>query len=326
MVNFLNQYARTVAVAIVCGCVGTLSAHEYHSSKKDWKLAEGEEQVGDGHGEIAVASNGEIYVSVQGGPKKGLQVFDKDGKYLRNVKGAPSDFHGFVIHQEKDGEFIYGAGMTDGRILKMTLDGKVVLEIKKESIPEKYRKVGKKPEVKLTSVAVAPNGDIYVVDGYGLDFIHQYDAKGKYLKTFGGREAPYSFSNCHKIAIDPRFDPVRLLCTNRAKGTLVHVGLDGSMIGIHARDLRRPSAVAFKGDHVVVAEIVGRISVLDKEGKSVTVVSDNPAKYKGNRWKPEEWKEGIVGSPHGIAFDAEGNILMTEYNRWGRLMRFDLKK
>lgn len=299
-------------------------AHEFHESKKQWHLPKGLEHVGDGHGEIAVAKNGEIYLSVQGGAKKGVQVYDGEGKYLRNVPNAPADFHGFTIRQEGGSEFIYGARMVDGSTVKMTMTGEMVMQISKESIPEKFRNMKKEQQLKLTSVAVAPNGDIYVVDGYGLDFIHQFDKSGKYLKTFGGRIDPYSFSNCHKIAIDPRFDPVRLLCTNRAKGTLVHLALDGSVIGVHAKGLRRPSAVSFRGETLAVAEIVGRISVLDKQGKIINVVSENLAKYKGNRWTPKEWKAGVVGSPHGITYDAQGNILMTEYNKFGRIMRFDV--
>ena len=316
-------------VTALCLSVGpqSLEAHEYHGyheSKKQWQLPDGLQQVGDGHGEIAVAKNGEIYLSVQGGANKGVQVYDSEGKYLRNVPNAPTDFHGFTICQEGDKEFIYGARMVHGSIVKLTSTGETVMEITKESIPEQFRNMKQAQQLKLTSVTVAPNGDLYAVDGYGLDFIHQFDKSGNYLKTFGGREAPYHFSNCHKIAIDPRYDPVRLLCTNRAKGTLVHLALDGSVMGIYAKGLRRPSAVSFRGDDVAVAEIVGRISILDKQGEITTVVSDNPAKYKGNRWTPQEWKEGVVGSPHGITFDSKGNILMTEYNKFGRIMRFDL--
>lgn len=30
--------------------------------------------------------------------------------------------------------------------------------------------------------------------------------------------------------------------------------------------------------------------------------------------------------PHGINFDQKGNLLMTEFNRYGRVMRFDIKQ
>ena len=58
------------------------------------------------HGDVAVSSAGEIYVSVQD-PKAGVQVYSADGKWIRNVKGAPNDFHGFVIRKQEDGEFLY---------------------------------------------------------------------------------------------------------------------------------------------------------------------------------------------------------------------------
>ena len=61
------------------------------------KVPTGEKQIGSMHGDVAVSSKGEVYVSVQGGSKAGIQVYSAKGKYLRNVPGAPGDFHGFVI-------------------------------------------------------------------------------------------------------------------------------------------------------------------------------------------------------------------------------------
>ena len=37
-----------------------------------------------------------------------------------------------------------------------------------------------------TNVAIAPNGDIYVGDGYGSSFINQYNQKAEFIRTFGG--------------------------------------------------------------------------------------------------------------------------------------------
>ena len=112
----------------------------------------------------------------------------------------------------------------------------------------------------------------------------------------------------------------------RALRTLVHLDLDGKMLGVYAKDLRRPSAIAFWGDNIAIAEIEGRITILNKEGKIIKTVSFNKAKYNGNRHKPEDWKVGLVNSPHGICFDNEGNILMTEYNKWGRVLKYNVKK
>ena len=165
-----------------------------------------------------------------------------------------------------------------------------------------------------------------MVDGYSRDFIHKLDKQGQYISSFAGKGQPYHFNNCHKISIDPRFQPNRLLCTDRNNGRLVHMTLDGSLIGTHAEGLRRPSAVDFFGDNIAVAEIKGRVSVLDKKGKTIATLGTNDvaSEISTNRTPPEKWREGVFTSPHGITFDHDGNLFITEWNNWGRIVRFDI--
>lgn len=308
-------------------------AHEYQVHENWLQPPSGLTHIGDSHGEIAVASNGEVYVSVMG-KKGGIQIFNADGKYLRNLPDAPNDIHGFEIHQDTTGEeFIYGAEMNGKRIFKLTLSGERLLDIDAMAvIPQKYHREPKAmkngwvpPPLRLTAVTVVDNGDLYVVDGYGLDYIHQFSAKGDYITTFGGRESPWSFKNCHKISIDPRFTPKRILCNDRANMRLVHVALNGDLIGTYAKNLRRPSATDFHGDLVAVAEISGRVTILDKAGNVVKHIGTNDVKTETdkNKTPPEKWRSGVFTSPHGISFDARGNLYVTEYNKWGRVLRFD---
>ena len=85
----------------VLALLATASAAGDYTVAANWlKLPEGRAQLGNQHGDVAVSSAGEVYVSVQD-PTAGLQVYSPDGKFLRNVNGAPSDFHGFVIHKER---------------------------------------------------------------------------------------------------------------------------------------------------------------------------------------------------------------------------------
>ena len=37
-----------------------------------------------------------------------------------------------------------------------------------------------------TNVAFAPDGGFYVGDGYGSNYIHEYDKDAKWVRTFGG--------------------------------------------------------------------------------------------------------------------------------------------
>ena len=85
--------------------------------------------IGDSHGDIAVSPVGEIYVSVQGGDRAGIQVYSAAGRYLRNVPGGPPDLHGFIIARAPNGTpNIYGVSRLAQKIVQLTLDGRVVLD------------------------------------------------------------------------------------------------------------------------------------------------------------------------------------------------------
>jgi len=281
--------------------------------------------VGDSHGDIAVSPTGEIYVSVEAGDHPGIQVYSAQGRYLRNVPNAPYDLHGFVIAAAPDGTpNIFGVSLYGQRVVQLTLQGKVVQTISASSIPDQYKTdYDGKLSVALTGIAVAPNGDIYAVDGYGRDFIHRFDKSGRYLGTFGGQVEPWNFKQCHKIALDPRFTPARLLCTDRLHDRLIHMDLDGHFLGVFAKGLRWPSALAIFKNELAVAELGGRVSILDMQGKVIAAIGANqdPDEVKTNRVPPEQWQPDLFYAPHGIAYTASGNLLVTEWSQWGRVVK-----
>jgi hypothetical protein len=330
-------------------CVAITGADTY-SAAADWlKLPDGRTEIGSMHGAVAVSAAGEIYISVEGtvrqrfavlGPNPGLQVYSPDGQYVRNVLNAPFDLHGFVIHKDPDGEFIYGtrlaasltaaeqtrAALDQQAIIKMTLDGRIVMAIPPSAIPDQFKNKSEdgRPVMRLTGIAVAPNGDIYATDGYASDYIHRFDRTGRHIKSFGGKDAPYGFKTLHQLAIDTRFTPARLIACDRANRRVVHLSLDGELLGVVATDLLLPAAVAVRGDYAAVAELRGRVVLIDKTGAIATTISSNTAadEIGSNRTEPAKWKPGIPNAPHGIAFDDQGNIYVSEFSLFGRVHKY----
>lgn len=293
----------------------------------------GKETIGNGHGEIAVDSAGNIYVSVQE-PGAGIQVYDKSGTFVKALP-LPPTLHGFVVKKDGDGEYLFAAVLGEQRVIKCKLDGSVVMEIPTSEFPEDKRGKG----LKLTNCDVAPNGDIYVVDGYGQSHIFVFSREGKFKSVFGGPAEPYGFKNTHKVFIDRRFEPARLVALDRGNNRMLHLDLEGKIIGTiasspepdpkvapPAQSVRKPSSASFHGDLMCVAEIAGRISVWNKDNQLVAELGVNPAFTSTPKLEPKSWQQGIVTSPHGITFDNEGNILETEWNQWGRVLRWNRKQ
>ncbi|HEV8398095.1 MAG TPA: hypothetical protein VGQ37_27655 [Vicinamibacterales bacterium] len=317
--------ASVICAAVVCA-VTTPTAAGYTAVAEWLKLPAGRPQLGNMHGDIAVSSKGEVFISVQD-PAAGLQVYAPDGTFLRNVTGAPSDFHGFVIKQQPDGEFLYGATLRGQTVVKMKLDGTILMTIGSSAIPDEFKVRNARSnelQLLLTGLDVTPNGDIYVADGYASDYIHRFDKTGKYLASFGGKKAPYNFNTLHKLAIDTRFQPARIIAVDRANNRVVHLSLSGEFLGVVASDLLLPAAITLSGDNVVVGELRGRVTVLDKAGKVVERIGENSGEGVGsNPAKPESWRPGLLLSPHGIALNAQGDLFVSEFNLYGRVHRFN---
>jgi len=104
----------------------------------------------------------------------------------------------------------------------------------------------------------------------------------------------------------------------------VHMSLSGEFLGVVASDLLLPAAITLSGDNVVVGELRGRITVLDKAGTVVERIGENTGEgVGGNQAKPESWRTGLLLSPHGVALNAQGDVFVSEFNQYGRVHRFN---
>ena len=108
----------------------------------------------------------------------------------------------------------------------------------------------------------------------------------------------------------------------------MHFDLEGKFIGVHATELRRPCAVSFHGDICAVGELQSRVTILDKEGKHISYLGDNPDKKQWANFKvPQEaQKTGIFTAAHGLSFDSKGNLYVQDWNTHGRATKLTLKK
>lgn len=178
--------------------------------------------------------------------------------------------------------------------------------------------------LKPTSVSVAPDGSVFVADGYGASVIHRYSPDLKYQGTI--KEAGGMVLKCpHSVVVDTRTPTPTLMVCDRANKRIIRLALDGTFLGEISKDLPLPSTLAIFGDKTAVTELQGRVDILDANGKVISTLGENLDKKQGGNFgvPPEAWQEGIFTAPHGICFDSAGNLYVTDWNRWGRISRLN---
>jgi hypothetical protein len=288
--------------------------HQYQADP-NWAKFEDGAPIGPTHGGVAISRSGDVYVSTDG--PRAISVFDPQGYYLRSFQNQFGGIHSLTIRQEESREYLYGAHLRGQRILKFDLEGKIVLEIKhSEATPIPGTLKG------LTAVTVGPDGRIYAAVGYGSNHMHIFSPEGKLLKTVGSRgKAGNQTKTNHGLALDTRFSPARLLVADRENRRLVHYDLEGEFIEVHAEGLRRPCAFSIRGELCAVAELQGRVTLLDKSGQVVAHLGDNPVKKQWAQFKVplDALAANTFSAPHGLSFDQAGNLIVQDWNITGRL-------
>lgn len=286
-----------------------------------WGLRpDGTSALGPTHGGVVVDKEGNVYVSAN----KGVVVFSSDGKVIKEHLGDQySNIHDLKIRDEDGTEYLYGARNNNAEGIKFNArTGEIVLKL---PFPKESGLDLKK--FNPTAITVAPNGDIFLADGYASNHIFKFDKTGKYLKHFGspGNDLK-QFNTCHGMCLDTRYEPPRLLICDRnhqPKGRLLHYDLDGNFIEEVITGLGMPTSAAVQGDYVSVPDLHGRVVILDKSNTIMAVLGHNPDPAKGRNFNipQDQWIEGVFSGTHGSYFDKDGNLYVQDWNVSGRIIK-----
>lgn len=298
-------------------------ANTYESVPNWCQIPGGKPDLGSPtHGGVVVDKQGNIYFSMDGGPH-GILVYTPDGKQVRAFADKFVGIHGMCLNEETGEQFLYGAHLAGKQAVKMKLDGTVVWTI---GFPTESGKYTDRKQYNPTAIAVGPNGHVYICDGYGLSWIHEYDENQKYVRSFGGKgKEPGKFQTCHGIILDQRGPKPLLLICDRENRRLQHFDLDGNFVAVVTEGLHRPCSLSILDKKVAVAELEGRVSILDENNKVVAVIGDAPDKrpVATNKVPPADWKDGIFNAPHGVSFDKDANLYVEDWNTSGRIGKFE---
>ena len=249
-------------------------------------------------------------------------IYDKSGKLLGVWGHEYPGAHGFSISRENGEDFLFITDLNRHIVVKTSITGKVLMTFE---YPRECKAYTKAEDFLPTETTVGPTGDIYITDGYGKQWIHQYTAKGEYIRSFGGPgNGVDQFDTAHGVTLDTR-DPKRpsLLITSRNHNALKRFSLDGkymSTILIPGAFVCRP-VIHGKNVYAAVFRSVtnqnpesGFFVVLDENDKVVSAPGANEPIYSQGVLNPIHQVEKVFMHPHDVLVDDDENVYVAQWN------------
>ncbi|MCC6669946.1 MAG: hypothetical protein IT458_02715 [Planctomycetes bacterium] len=289
--------------------------------QKDFGRLPGGRDLGNTHGCMVVDRAGRIFANTD--TEQAVVIFGPDGEVLGSWgKEYRGGLHGMTLRVEDGVEYLYLVHTTRHEVLKTSLDGKVLWTL---GWPEASGIYGKEGEFRPTSVAVGPDGRIFVADGYGKSWVHLYDRDRRYVKSFAGPGTePGRTRTPHGLWIDTRgAEPLLLVC-DRENHRLQWFTMQGEFVRVMDQNLRRPCNVwPLEDGALAVADLAGRVTLLDRKDALLVHLGDNPDPNRRarNGVPRDQWQDGHFLAPHSVCADARGDLYVMDWNAVGRITK-----
>jgi DNA-binding beta-propeller fold protein YncE len=247
-------------------------------------------------------------------------IFDRDGNFLSSWGAGLFTFpHAIRIVRENGRDVVWLCDEHHHQFQKFTTDGKLLQTIGEKGarsdtgVPADdfssaaWKKVthGGGPFNLPTDIAFAPDGSMFMTDGYGNARVHKFSPDAKYQFSWGEPgTAPGQFNLPHGVWIDRRG---RVLVADRENDRVQVFDQSGKLLSVWATELIGPAFFYVDDDDVVYIpeHNGGRISILTLDGELVARWGDGPV----NR------------SCHGIWVDSRSDLYVVQPGEWGRVRR-----
>ena len=273
------------------------------------------EMVADAHGRLLMLTN-EV--------RNNVLIYDRSGKLLEAWGTSYPGAHGLSLATEGAEQFLFITDTERHQVIKTDMKGKEIFVL---DYPKEVKDYTSATTFKPTETAINPaNGDIYVADGYGKNFIIQYDSAGKYIHHFGGTgDTDDTFRCCHGLVVDTRKSgKPTLLITDRSHMCFKRFTLDGNYmetIALPGSFVCRP---VIKGENLFAAVYrsgseslpnSGYISILNENNQVVSSPGGTAPEYVGKTLKEQKKDNSFQGflHPHDVCIDQEESIYIPQW-------------
>jgi sugar lactone lactonase YvrE len=251
-------------------------------------------------------------------------VYDRDGNFVRSwgEDVFTPRTHGIAVVDD----YVYSVDDGDHTVRKFTLEGKQLMMI---GTPGKSSDTGYDgktiasitkggaPFNRPTDVAIAPDGEIYVCDGYGNARVHRFKADGTFIQSWGEPGInPGEFHLPHGISISP---DGRIFVADRENDRIQIFSRDGQFLEMWTH-VQRPTDVAFDNEgRVYVSELWWRVGQTSFTNGKINYdlpggirVLDLQGNVLSHWCSADREAEGNFVAPHTLCVDSRGNLYVGE--------------
>jgi hypothetical protein len=249
-----------------------------------------------------------------------IVIFDRDGNFLSSWGAGMFTFpHAIRIVQENGRDVVWLCDEHHQQFQKFTTDGKLLQTIGEKGARSDtgvaeddfssaaWKKVthGGGPFNLPTDIAFAPDGSMFMTDGYGNARVHKFSPEAKYQFSWGepGNGAG-QFNLPHGVWIDRRG---RVLIADRENDRVQVFDQEGKLLEVWPTELIGPAFFYIDDDDIVYIpeHNGGMISILTLDGERLARWGDGP----------------INRSCHGIWVDSHSDLYVVQPGEWGRVRR-----
>ncbi len=274
--------------------------------------------------EMVMDSKGRL-IMVTDETKNNIIIYDKSGKLLSTWGNQFPGGHGLTLFDEGGEQVLFICDYETGRVVKTTLDGRQLMELPHPKTIGVYESA---LSYKPTETAIAPNGDIYVADGYGSQYVLQFNKSGEFIRKFGGPgDGDANFSTAHGVCIDQRDkNNITLLCTSRAHNSFKRFTLDGKYLSTLFIPGAYVCRAVIDGENIYAGVCWSRLRYLDQTPNSgfVTILDGKDKVVSNPGGTKPEYKKGVLqlmvqDKPifkhcHDVCVDNDKNLYVCQWN------------
>lgn len=319
--SMLKRAAAATAAVAAHGTLSSLAAQEgtvlgqgafRYRQVTDWgRLDPGQVPVKDCH---AITENraGEI-VLLTNETRNNIVTYTKDGRLVGTRENRFPAAHALEF-DERGSERLWITDHQLSVISRLTPDGREERRLEPSALSARYPDPSK---YHATNVAVMPDGDFYISDGYGSHFIHHFDPEWRYVATFGGAGTePANLKQPHAIWLDTRRGRQELLVCDRGNALLKWFSPNGALLRVVPVPGSQPSNIAPMADgHIAIASLNAMILILDRDDRVVSVVGGQPPVYENGTLAPlaPDPQTPFI-HPHDVYADSTGALYVAQWN------------